>query len=413
MNAHLSAALSAPLAGALFLALFASPATAQAIEDPGPHAVGYQDVAFASPSGGANGRIFYPAQAAGQGTTPDVAGGPYPLVGFMHGWLGFPEIYSELSTHIASWGFVVASIGTETGFGGTMQPEAQDTADMLNWLDQQSDDPLSFWAGLMSDDDWSATGHSMGGGALFYLIEDEPRVRTVVAMQPWKGGSLGGSAQGSANLAAWDGDALILAGSVDTTCPVATMTFPYFELCNQTGRAAHVEVIGMGHQGPLDVPPFGEPMAGDEQQRMHRRFVTGFLRAEVKGEEALYVDLFGEGAAVEPVILDARTPEPVHWSAPSVTTPSTSVVGVAGVPGDLVACAASLVPASIPTSFGLLGLDPTQTAILFQGSIPADGIREEPVPTPVGFVGTTVYTQGITIGASPGGFTSVSALTLP
>ncbi|MEM7309373.1 MAG: hypothetical protein AAF682_22005 [Planctomycetota bacterium] len=394
------------------LLALALPLNAQEIEDPGPYPVGFVDATFPATLGTAQGRIFYPALSAGAGATPDPGSGPYPLVGFLHGWLGVPEIYSELSTHIASWGFVVASIGTETGFGGTMQPEAQDTADMLNWLDAESDDAQSFYAGLVSDDPWSAAGHSMGGGALFYLIEDEPKVRTVVALQPWKGGSLGGSAGGSANLSTWDGDALILAGSVDTTCPVATMTFPYFQLCQETGRAVHVEVEGMGHLGPTDVPGFGEPMAPDEQQRLHRRFVTGFLRAEVKGEEELYIDLLGEGAAVEPVTLDARFADPLHWAAPSELSASTSAIGLAGVPGDLAAAAFSLAPAAIPTAFGLLGIDPAQGAVLYQLTVQPDGVFEAPIPTPVGSVGVTIYTQAVVLG-SGGGFTAVRPLVLP
>ena len=394
----------------LFLSL---PLAAQEIEDPGPHAVGYLDAGFPGSTGALSGRVYYPAMSAGVGTAPDQAGGPYPLVAFLHGWLGSPPYYDDLSTHIASWGFVVASIGTETGAGGTMQPEAQDTADMLAWLDGESNDPLSFYAGLVSDDDWSAVGHSMGGGALFYLIEDEPKVRTVAALQPWKGGALGGAAGGSANLTSWTGDVLIVGGSVDTTCPVPTMTFPYYQLCQNTGRAFHVEVIGMGHSGPTDLPSAGEPLASAEQKRLHRRFVTGFLRAEVKGAENLYVDLLGEGAAVEPVNLDARATVAVHWSAPSEQVAGGSVLGVAGVPGDVAAAAASLGTASIPTALGVIGLNLAQGAVVYQVTLTADGFFEAAVPTPPGFAGTTLYTQAVTLGLGHGGFTTVGTLVLP
>ena len=60
-------------------------ASAQTWEDPGPHLVGRRDIVFFEPGlGDIDGRIYYPATAAGFDTPPDPSGGPYPLHGFMH-----------------------------------------------------------------------------------------------------------------------------------------------------------------------------------------------------------------------------------------------------------------------------------------------------------------------------------------
>ena len=121
-------------------------------------------------------RLYCPAVSAGQGTAPDPSAGPFPLVGLLHRYLGDPTNYDLLSTHIASWGFFLASIDTETGPNALMRREAQDTADMLNWVAAESADPSSSYFGMVAPGPWGAVGHSMGGGALFYLIEDEPNI---------------------------------------------------------------------------------------------------------------------------------------------------------------------------------------------------------------------------------------------
>ena len=52
-------------------------------------------------------RPLYPV-AARQGAEPDPSGGPYGVVVFSHGFAGFPEQSVDLTTHLASWGWVVA-----------------------------------------------------------------------------------------------------------------------------------------------------------------------------------------------------------------------------------------------------------------------------------------------------------------
>ncbi|MCZ6596767.1 MAG: hypothetical protein O7B99_03940 [Planctomycetota bacterium] len=399
----------------LLIVASAAPALAQAIEDPGPHPVGWRDVTFVNPGGGGNleARIYYPALAAGQGAPSDPAQGPYPLVAMLHGWLGSPSSYDELSTHVASWGFVLGSIDTETGFFGSMQPEAQDAANMLAWIDAESDDPTSFLLGMASDDDWSATGHSMGGGALFYLIGYEPKVRVIVPLQPYKGTSLGGSAGSTAFLQAFDGALLIVTGELDTAAPASTDGHAYFELAGSARRGLYTEVLGMGHLGPTDSPPDGEPLSGDDQHRLHRRLVTGFLRAEILGEEELYLDLLGEGAASEPLVQESASKDPPFWAAPSVVQPGNVVAGLAATPGDQVGIAVSLAPASIPTIYGTLGLDLSMGTILHQGLLVAPGILELAGPVPPSLSGVTLWFQGLALGTDHQLLTSVSSFVAP
>ena len=398
------------------LLLLALPVLPQGIEDDGPHPVGWQDVTFPDPSGGGtlDARLYYPAVAAGQGTAADPSQGPFPLVALLHRYFGGASDYDQLSTHVASWGFFLASIDTQTGGTATMSQEAQDAADMLNWVAGESADPASPFAGMVAPGPWGALGHSMGGGALFYLIGDEPNVRVLVAMEPYRGAALGGFAGATADLQAFTGDLCLIGGDVDVTAPPATHSYAYFTTAVAAQRNLHTTVAGLGHQGPTDNPPTTEPLPADEQHAVHRRLATGFLRAELKGEEHLYLELLGEGASAEPFTQESRSLDPAHWAAPSGLAPATVVAGVAASPGDLTLVAASLAPAAIPTAFGILGLDLTAgAAVVVNTTLAAEGFVESALPVPAGLAGATLYFQGFALGANPGAFTAVQTLVAP
>lgn len=383
------------IALALVWLLYALPSLAQAIEDPGPYVVGYRDITFTDTNfgrGPVRGRIYYPALSAGVNAPPRL--GPYPLTAFQHGYTGAPPDYDALNTHTASWGFVVASIGTETSLAATMQAEAQDTRALLHWVDDESKKPASFLYQMAWDGAWSAAGHSMGGGALMYLIGYEPRVRTIVPLQSYRGPLLGGSSGGTRNLKDFTGSAYFVAGSVDDVVPADTV-LPYYQEAQAAGRNVYTLVLGMGHYGPLDDLVIDDPLPAADQSRLHRRFVTGFLRAEQLGQPNLYVDLLGEGLTTEPVQFQTRNRNPILWVAPSQLTSGKLVVGLAGIAGQNSQLGFSLAPAQIPTSFGILGLDLDLGAILQTAKLPSTGVTET-LFDPTGYAqGTPLYFQGL------------------
>ena len=398
----------------LLALLFALPVQSQSLEDDGPLAVGWQDVTFPDPSGGTlSGRLYYPATSAGQGTPPDALGGPYPLVGLLHRYLGDPSDYDILSTHVASHGFVLASIGTQTGPTALMRRLAQDMADMLGWFAGESSDPTSPYAGLVAPGPWGAIGHSMGGGALFYLIEDEPNVRVLVAMEPYRGGALGGFAGATANLQAFTGRLFLIGGDADLTAPAATHSYRYFTTASQAARNLHTTVAGLGHQGPTDEPPTGEPLTPAEQNALHRRLGTGFLLAELQGLEDLYVELIGEAVAGKDWTQESRTRDPVLWAAPSRARPSSFVAGVAGAAGDFSYVLASLGAASVPTGFGLLGLDLASAALVGSPSLPFAGSVELRMPVRASLEGVPLFVQALVAGPGGGTLTRTSSTVVP
>jgi len=401
----------------VFALLLLPPLAAQEIEDPGPFPVGWRDVTFLDTvfgRGTIDGRIFYPAQSAGKDAPADPASGPYPLVAFEHGFTDTPSDYKMLSKHVASWGFVVASIGTETGLSATMQVEALDTRSLLHWVDDQSATPGTWLAGMAAPGDWAASGHSMGGGSLMYLIAAEPRVRLIVPLEPYRGPLLGGSAGGEANLAAFDGRAFFVAGEVDGVVPPFTKVHVYFEEAGLAPRDLFYLVLGGGHSGSTDSPPTNEPLSAPEQQRVHRLVVAGVLRAESLGEEDLFYDLLGEGLLADPLSFESDSEDPPFWAQESALQPGTLAEGLAGGPGDRALLAWSLVPASKPTPFGILGLKKSALVKVFDGSLSSpDGAVEVRVPGRASWRGRTLYLQGLVRNGATGRLTRVVAIAVP
>ena len=395
---------------ALALALapgLAAPTTAQGYDSAGPLAVGWTDVAFIDPALGLlGGRIYYPAIVAGHEATADPVSGPYPLHGFLHGYFVAPDDYDVLFTHVASWGFVVASIGTNIGAGGSALSESNDTHALLHFIDGESATPGTLLEGMVSTQhDWSASGHSMGSAAIQYLIGVEPKIRAIAPIN----GSYSSFPLPAGNLNAFDGSLCYIGGLQDTSTTIAGSGLPYFSAATNARRAGLAKVDGMHHLSCFD----GE--AATEGHRMDRKLLTAFLLAEVKGIEDAWFDLAGAGLATDPVDVDLRCPDPPLWALEHPSQPGDIVIGQAGAVGELAILLVSLNPAPIPiaTPYGTVGLDPTSFFVLSAGVVDATGLIEGIAPSPLGSTGITLYVQGFG-GTSTGGLlTRTAELVLP
>ncbi len=130
-------------------------------------------------------RVQYPIPAR-PGAAPDPSGGPYPVVLFSHGFAGFPEQSADLTTHLASWGYVVAapdhverSLSGLLGTAGQGVPEQQDPAVLTETLDlvvAQADDASSPLSDLVDGETVAVTGHSAGAGAAYRLAASDDRI---------------------------------------------------------------------------------------------------------------------------------------------------------------------------------------------------------------------------------------------
>jgi predicted dienelactone hydrolase len=207
--------------------------------------------------------------AAGDGTS-------FPLVLFSHGFAGYRLQSTFLTTHLASWGFVVAAVehpyrnlsavfGDLGSFVDSLGTDrSPDVAQLLAAIDivrQASADSTSPLGGLAVDTDHiGAVGHSLGGFAVFAAARD-PRIDSYVALAFPVGGTfvepstpttVGGPP-------APDKPSLLIAGGDDAIAPVPRVEAAYAGLPAPKRLAI---VSGMTHLGFTDLcelTPTGTP----------------------------------------------------------------------------------------------------------------------------------------------------------
>lgn len=96
--------------------------------------------------------------------------GPFPLVTYAHGYGGFRDVSTFLTTHLATWGFVVAApdlpeSSLAVSFGEPAAPPGTDATTLRAAADAvraASQRPRGVLAGTVRRGPFAAVGHSMG-----------------------------------------------------------------------------------------------------------------------------------------------------------------------------------------------------------------------------------------------------------
>ncbi len=134
-------------------------------------------------------RVLYKADAfqdAPAATSP----GNYPLVVFSHGYAGYPEQSVSLTTHLASWGFVVAapdhverSLDGLLGTAAAGVPKSTDVAVLQATLAlvEKASTSAGVLHGLVDPQRVVAAGHSAGAGAAYEFASVDPRVKAWIS----------------------------------------------------------------------------------------------------------------------------------------------------------------------------------------------------------------------------------------
>ena len=388
----------------LWLELLCGAAAAQLPEDPGAYPAGVSAVQFSHPLASNNpvlARVYYPAEAEGTDTPPRVTDGPYPLIGFSHGYFAPPQFYSELCKHLASHGYVVASIGTEAGLFQSINRQAHDTHALLYWMEEQDQLSGAFFEGLLDESEWAVVGHSNGCVANMKILEWDDRIKAAVAMEP--------RMNDMPSLSIFDGALHVIAGSNDIVNPPQNHAVPFYEEATSAARRTYTVIEGAGHNGSLDFPSAINPLSHSEQQRLHKRLVTGALQAEVRGQEDPCYHLFGGGAAGEPLTSEAVCQRPILWIH---NGGSQLFIGGAGTPTLRWAVAGAVSTTSLGSSTWFPGLDPSGARLFDKTLLGPTGLREVATPLTSG-AGATLYLRGGLFTAGTPAWTRMTALTLP
>jgi predicted dienelactone hydrolase len=141
-------------------------------------------------------RVAYEVNAH-PGADP-ASGERFPVVLFSHGFAGFPEQSVDLTTHLASWGFiVVAPDHVERSLSGLLGTAAQGVApregpevlaaslDLVEAEDGRAGSPLH---DIVDPDHVAVTGHSAGAGAAYRLAGSDDRIDAFITYSVGTGG---------------------------------------------------------------------------------------------------------------------------------------------------------------------------------------------------------------------------------
>ena len=135
-------------------------------------------------------RVLYFADAY-QDAPPATTPGNFPLVVFSHGFAGFPEQSVSLTTHLASWGFVVAAPNhverSLDGLLGTATqgvPKSTDLAVLqatLGLVENDSHGSSGILAGMVDPNRVVAAGHSAGACAAYQFASADSHVKAWIS----------------------------------------------------------------------------------------------------------------------------------------------------------------------------------------------------------------------------------------
>ena len=199
--------------------------TATTLNNRGPFAITQVDVSGAG-QGFNNATVYYPNDTS-QGTFAAIAVSP--------GFLSPKLLMTWAGPKIASHGFVVAVIETNTLFDipGSRADQMQA---VLRYL-TSAGAPAAVRSRIDATR-LGAMGHSMGGGGALEVGDRNanPRVKAVVGLQPWDIGSFAGM----------DVPSMIVGAQNDFIAPVASHAEPFYTQITQAEKQ-YVELAGADH----------------------------------------------------------------------------------------------------------------------------------------------------------------------
>jgi predicted dienelactone hydrolase len=184
-----------------------------------------------SVSGFGGGVVYYPT-----------ATGRYPVIAVSPGFTARWSSISWIGPRLASWGFVVVGIETNSVFDQPASRGSQLLA-ALNWAVNLSPTAVRDRA---DGSRRGVAGHSMGGGGTLEALSDDNTgtVKAGVPLAPWDSDKTWGEVTEPV---------LIVGGENDTVAPVSSHSIPFYNSLG--GSKSYVELNNASHFFPQSAEP--------------------------------------------------------------------------------------------------------------------------------------------------------------
>ncbi|GAA1671385.1 lipase [Glycomyces endophyticus] len=237
----LAAVLTAVLTAAVGIAVAVAPSAAVAQDNPyerGPNPTNSSIEALRGSystsstsvsslvSGFGGGTIYYPTSTAD---------GTFGAVVIVPGFTGTQSTISWLGPRLASQGFVVFTIDTNSIYD---QPGSR--ADQLQAaLDYLVED--SSVRTRIDGDRLAVMGHSMGGGGSLEATRENPDIKASIPMTPWHTTKTWSSVSTPT---------LIFGAEADTVAPVGSHSEPFYNTVPSSAEKMYIELNGASHFAP-------------------------------------------------------------------------------------------------------------------------------------------------------------------
>ncbi|MDO9004034.1 MAG: alpha/beta hydrolase [Aquabacterium sp.] len=230
--------------------------TEASLEKVGPLAVA--NVKVATPSGYGSGTVYYPT-----------TGSAYGLVSVTPGFVEGEWAINWLGPLLASHGFVVVTIGTNTLFDVPANRAKQMMA-ALKQVSALSATPTSPFAGKVDPSRLAVMGHSMGGGGSLNAARDNPTLKAAIPLAPW---------ETNKDYSRVTVPTLIVSCDGDIIAPVADHANKFYASLTPTLNRALMEMKDAGHFCTNGTAvPATKTMVGKYSISWLKRFVDGDTR---------------------------------------------------------------------------------------------------------------------------------------
>jgi predicted dienelactone hydrolase len=189
----------------------------------GPFATAQTSVP-SSVAGFGGGTITYPT---------DTSQGTFGAFVFTPGFTATASSYTWVGPRVASQGFVVFVINTDSRFDNPSSRAAQ-AQNALDYLVNTSS-----VANRIDSTRLALSGHSMGGGGTLIATQNNTSLQAAVPLMPWN--------SSTTNFSGIRSPTMIIGAENDSVAPVDQHAIPFYNSIPASAEKAYLELAGQGH----------------------------------------------------------------------------------------------------------------------------------------------------------------------